>query len=235
MRTEKDMGQRKKTTANKKTRRGRPPKNKASIRDSGFMKERILDVAIETIEENEGFTVREVARRLGCDPMTIIYHFGSKDGLERAMADVINAKVIPVDPNAAWRDRLKDLAFQYRSLALRYPNTFPLLMKFWVTGPADYHHAEMVYQALTDAGLKDAQVVDVCFGWYASMLGMAMAEVKGLLKPVSEDVLDEIGQLSANEFPVMSRLLPSFQKQKEGSSYKTMVETVLNGIERFRF
>jgi alkylhydroperoxidase family enzyme len=37
--------------------------------------------------------------------------------------------------------------------------------------------AGKVYEALTDAGFNDAQIVDLCFGWYAAVPGHAyMAE-----------------------------------------------------------
>ncbi|QBF29903.1 TetR family transcriptional regulator [Thalassococcus sp. S3] len=184
--------------------------------------------------ESEGpdaFSVRKLATTLGCDPMAVLYHFKSKTGLERAMADAINAEIAAVDPNASWRNRLTALAFQYRELALKYPRTFPLLMRFWITGPADYRHAEMIYQALADAGLGDEQMVDMCFGWYASLLGLAAAEVGGLLKPATPEIIAEIDRLPSADFPTMTRLLPTFADQKAGRSYETMVQVILDGIE----
>nr|WP_272874431.1 TetR/AcrR family transcriptional regulator C-terminal domain-containing protein [Pseudaestuariivita rosea] len=147
------------------------------------------------------------------------------------MADAINAEITPVDVNASWRDRLKGLAFQYRRLALKYPQTFPLLMRFWITGPADYRHAEMIYKALADAGLTDRQMVDICFGWYASLLGLAAAEVGGLLKPATPEIIAEIDRLPSADFPTMARLLQAFTNQKAGRAYEVMVETILDGIE----
>jgi AcrR family transcriptional regulator len=182
----------------------------------------------------DAFSVRKLGAKLGCDPMAVLYHFKSKTGLERAMADAINAEITPVDVNASWRDRLKDLAFQYRKLALRYPQTFPLLMRFWITGPADYRHAEMIYQALEDAGLNDRQMVDMCFGWYASLLGLAAAEVGGLLKPATPEIIAEIERLPSADFPTMARLRPAFTAQQAGRAYETMVETILDGIEHVR-
>ena len=200
----------------------------------GLEPDEIVAAAIEVLEDEGpgGFSVRKVATRIGCDVMAVLYHHKSKDGLERAMADALNARLRPVDPTAPWRTRLADLAHQYRGLALAFPKTFPLLLRFWVTGPADYRHAEMVYRALEDAGLNDRALVDCCFGWYASVLGLATAEAGGLLKPATADVLAEVERLPPADYPTTTRLLPAFRSQQDGRSFELMIETILTGIER---
>ncbi|WP_375595157.1 TetR/AcrR family transcriptional regulator C-terminal domain-containing protein [Algihabitans albus] len=191
-------------------------------------------VALLEDEGEQGFSIRKVGSRVGCDPMAVLYHFKSKAGLEQAMADALNAELTPVDATAPWRARLSALASQYRALALRYPRTFPLLLRFWVTGPADYRHAEMIYQALSDAGFEDRQTVDICFGFYASILGLAAAEVGGMLQPATAENLAEARSLPAADFPMTRRLLPAFEAQRPAEIYALMVETVLNGIEQLR-
>jgi AcrR family transcriptional regulator len=189
-------------------------------------------VALREAHGEAGFSLRKLGAKLGCDPMAVLYHFGSRDRLERAMADALNEELRPVDPAEPWRARLEDLAAQYRGLALRYPQTFPLLMRYWVTGPADYAHAEMIYRALADAGLSDRQMVDVCFGLYASILGLAMAEIGGMLQPVTPSDIAEVEALPPADFPITSRLVPAFKDQQPGRIYTQMVDTMLDGIER---
>ncbi len=200
----------------------------------GISPNEVLRASIALMEEEgaDGFSVRKLANTFGCDPMAVLYHFKSKVGLERAMADALNAELKPVDPAAPWRQRLTDLAHQYRALALRYPQTFPLLTRFWVTGPSDYTHAEMVYQALDDAGLNDRQIVDICCGWYASVLGLATAEVGGMLQPATQQDIAELEVLPTDEFPVVKRLVPVFKAQKPGQVHAVMVEAILDGIEQ---
>jgi AcrR family transcriptional regulator len=199
----------------------------------GLSPDVIARAAIGLLEEGgeAGFSLRKVGQRVGCDPMTVLYHFGSKEGLERAMADALNAELKPVARDRPWRERLADLAFQYQALAARYPRTFPLLQRFWVTGPADYRHAEMIYEALGDAGFADEQMVDICFGWYAGVLGLAAAEAGGLLKPAGPDHLAEVAVLPDADFPITKRLVPAFEAQTAGRAYARMVEVILDGIE----
>lgn len=200
----------------------------------GLESDKIVEAARHLMEEQgpEAFSIRKLGQKVGCDPMAVLYHFKSKLGLERAMADALNAELEPIDHERPWRERLADLARQYRDLALRYPQTFPLLQRFWVTGPADYGHAEIIYRALADAGFDDEQMVDLCFGWYATVLGLAAAEAGGLLKPAEPQQLAEVEALADAEFPLTKRLIPAFQTQETGRSYALMVATMLDGIEQ---
>lgn len=198
----------------------------------GLRTAEIVAAAVAVQEEvgTEGFSVRKVAGRVGCDPMAVLYHLGSREGLERAMADHLNARLSPPDPAAPWRERLTDLALQYRELALRFPRTFPLLLRFWITGPADYRHAETVYRALTDAGLPDADVVDVCCGWYAAVLGLAASEAGGMLRPGTPEELAEVRRLPVDGFPRTTALYPLLAAQRPGAVYARTVELLHDGI-----
>lgn len=200
----------------------------------GLSREAMVQGAIALMEESgdEGFSLRKLAQRLACDPMALIYHFGSKEGLERAMADALNAELAPAAASLPWRTRLADLASQYRRVAVRYPRTFPLLQRFWVTGPADYVHAETIYAAFAEAGFTGADLVDACFGWYAAILGLAAAEAGGLLRPAGPAELAEVEALPAEAFPLTKQLLPAFRAQEAGRAYALAVESLIDGLAR---
>lgn len=194
----------------------------------------IAETAVALMDEAgpEGFSLRKLGARVGCDPMAVLYHFGSKEGLERAMADRLNARLVVPNRARPWRERLLGLARQYRDLAARHPHSFPLLQRFWVTGPADARHAEEVYAALADAGLDDDAMVDACFGWYAATLGLAAAEAGGLLQPAGQDQLAEVAALPVDAFPLTRHLLPAFGRQVQGRAFDQAAEAMLDGIER---
>ena len=63
------------------------------------------------------------------------------------------------------------------------------------------------------------------------MLGLAAAEVGGLLKPATPAILTEVRNLSSTEFPNAVRLLPVFERQEPGRIYALMVDALLDGIE----
>ena len=66
--------------------------------------------ALALLEDvGEAFSVRKLAQSVGCDPMSVLYHFKSKEGLSRAIANALSRSLVPVDPSpcangcATWR------------------------------------------------------------------------------------------------------------------------------------
>jgi len=74
----------------------------------------LLEVALAEMERSgvENFSLRSAARAIGCDPAALIYHFGSREGLERAVADRLHAAIVAPDRKLPWRKRLISMARQ---------------------------------------------------------------------------------------------------------------------------
>lgn len=214
----------KRTGANR--RRGKPGAR-------GLEPTAIVDAAIRLREAGDGAepSLRAIAAAVGCDPMAVLYHFGSKQGLERAIADAINARLQPPAADASWRDRLRHLAAEYRRLALEHPRCMPLLMNHWVTGPADYAHAEHVYRALAEAGLEGQAVVDTAFGWYAATLGLAIAEAGGLLRAAGAEQLSEIDALPDSGFAATRALRGHFPTLSPARAAARTIDALLDAVE----
>ena len=195
--------------------------------------ELIVVTAIEQLEQHgeAGFSLRKLGQRLGCDPMTVLYHFKSKDGLLRAMADHLSAQLTASDPAQSWRERLRALALEYRRVALAFPNSFALMARFWTTGPADYQHIELVYRALQDAGFDDQRLAEAGLGWYAAVIGLAAAEARGFLRSASHADTLEITKLPPASFATVQRLVPAFHTLDSERSYRLMIDAVLDGLD----
>ncbi|MFI7720522.1 TetR/AcrR family transcriptional regulator, partial [Acinetobacter baumannii] len=77
-----------------------------------------------------GFSVRKLAAHVGVDPMTVLHHFQSKDGLLRQIADHALATVDLPQPTGDWRADLQRVADGYRDLARRHPRIFHLHFRY---------------------------------------------------------------------------------------------------------
>ncbi|WP_141671593.1 TetR/AcrR family transcriptional regulator [Gilliamella sp. wkB292] len=190
--------------------------------------------AIDFMEEvgNSAFSMRKLAAKIACDPMSLQYHFKSKKGLERAMAEELTRRISTIDNSMPWDERLRHLAYQYRQIALAYPNSFKLMQQFWSTGLADYIRAEYVCQALTDAGFNDNQVTSFCLGYYACIIGLAASEAGGLLRPADDADLNDIENLPQQGFTLTKKLAPAFQAVEPGQVFAFTVELFLQGIKK---
>ncbi|KVL03997.1 TetR/AcrR family transcriptional regulator [Burkholderia cepacia] len=200
----------------------------------GLDKDAIVAAALALLEDvgEAAFSVRKLAQSVGCDPMSVLYHFKSKEGLSRAIANALSRSLVPVDATLPWRERLRDLARQYRALALRYPAAFALLQRHMSTGPADLAHIEAVHRALADAGIPRAALPSVCVGWYASVIGLAAAEAGGLTRAANDVELAEMEALSDTAHPLVKAAAPLYAQLDPAAVHDTMLDVLLDGIAK---
>ncbi len=192
----------------------------------------MVAAALELMEAGGevGFTLRKLGVRVGCDPMSILYHFKSKEGLYRAMAGWLESQLRIAPASLPWRGRMRHLADQYRSVALRFPKSFWLMQHFVYTGAADYDHMEMVHGALHEAGIPTRDVPSICLGWYACITGLAMGEVGGLIAPASQQDMEELAELPDHSHPLLKGAMPLYQDLAPNAVFALSIEMLLDGI-----
>jgi AcrR family transcriptional regulator len=206
-------------------------KTKHARGQRGLLEADLVHASLMEVERSglDGFGLRCAARAIGCDVATLSYRFGSKEGLERAIAHRLHEEVAAPKSRLQWQARLTALAKAYRQVAKRYPNAFPLLLRFWSTGPRDMQIAEEWHQALYDAGLREAHIPPVACATYAAVLGVCSGEIGGLLDKPSAETLTEVeGQ---SDLPLTKKLLPIFAELSEDEVFDTMIDILISGIE----
>ena len=162
--------------------------------------------------------------------MTVLHHFGSKDELLRRIADRALATVELPQPSEDWRGDLRNVAAAYRALAHRHPRLFHLHFRFHATGPADHASSEVVYRALRSAGLVDADAAGLGLAFYAFILGYALAEAEGLLRPISDDDEQELRALDPLDCPATLALIPAFKALDRNAAFDASVDAFIDGV-----
>ncbi len=206
-------------------------KTKHTRGQRGLIEAELVHASLLEVERGglEGFGLRCAARAIGCDVATLSYHFGSKEGLERAIADRLQSEVAAPKPHLTWQARLTAMARSYRQIAKRYPNAFPLLLRFWSTGPGEMQICEEWYRAHFDAGLHEADIPAVGLATYAAILGVCAGEIGGLLNKPSAEALKEVeGQ---SDLPLTKKLLPAFTRLSEDEVFDAAIAILISGIE----
>ncbi len=193
----------------------------------------LLEAALAEMERSgvENFSLRSAARAIGCDPAALIYHFGSREGLERAVADRLHAAIAAPDRARPWRERLTSMARQYRAVAQTYPRTFPLLMRHWTTGPQDLVLCDDTFAALAESGIPTTLLPAVECGFYAALLGLCAGEAGGLTSRPSATVMEEIAATPG--LTTMQPLLPAIRNLDPDTVFDTHITILLDGIEAF--
>lgn len=196
----------------------------------GLIEADLVEAALAEIEGGglEEFSLRSLARAIDCDAATLIYRFGSKEGLERAVTERLHSEIAPPVRMRKWQDRITNMARQYRSLATRYPSAFPLLLRFWTSGPRDLIIAEHWNRALADAGVPDRDIPAVSCATYAAVLGLCMGEIGGLIGLPTEAGVAEIAQ--HEELELTRRLLPIFPKVDANQVFDSALTIQIAGL-----
>jgi AcrR family transcriptional regulator len=205
------------------------PKSRAR---RGIDRLEILDAALNLFASvgETSFSIRKLAASVGVDPMTVLHHFGSKAELLRAVADHALRGIEMPHATANWRDDLKAVANAYRMLAHRHPRVFHLHFRYNATGPADHISSEIVYCALRRAGLADAETAGLGLAFYAFVLGFALAEAEGLLRPLGESEEVELDALDPEAYKATRALIPAFKKLDPDAAFEDSVEAFILGV-----
>jgi AcrR family transcriptional regulator len=198
----------------------------------GVEKQEILDAAFKLFasEGEAGFSIRKLGAALGVDPMTVLHHFGSKDALLRAIADhAVRGVEVPV-ATSSWQNDLKAVANSYRALAHRHPRVFHLHFRYNATGPADHIASEIVYCAMRRAGLADAEAAGLGLAFYAFVLGFALAEAEGLLRPIGENDEAELMALDAVAYKSTRALVPALKALNPDVAFGVSMDAFIAGV-----
>src|ERR1039457_789184 len=99
-------------------------------RDGKITRDVVLTTALEIIDRDgvDGLSMRRLARRLDCDPMTIYPPAPNKAALLGAVAETVRAQLKVDASGRAWVGQLRSVARGYRRLALAHPGVEPLLV-----------------------------------------------------------------------------------------------------------
>jgi AcrR family transcriptional regulator len=195
-------------------------------------KQSILEAAFELFasEGEGGFSIRKLAGILRVDPMTVLHHFRSKEELLRAIADhALQGVEVPV-ATECWRKDLKAVADSYRSLAHSYPRIFHLHFRYHATGPADHVSSEIVYCAMRRAGLPDSEAAGLGLAFYAFVLGFALAEAEGLLRPIGESDEAELNALDPVAYKSTRALVPALKALDPNMAFDASVGAFISGV-----
>ncbi len=102
--------------------------------------------------------------------------------------------------------------------------------RFHATGPTDHASSEVVYSALRRAGLPDAEAAGLGLAFYAFVLGYALAEAEGLLRPISPDDEAGLSTLDPASYPATVALIPAFKALDADATFEASVDAFIDGV-----
>jgi AcrR family transcriptional regulator len=138
----------------------------------GLSRERILDVALDLVEQDgwNGLSMRRLAQELDVWPMAVYRYFRDKDELLEAMAEAAAERVSLPSGRGSWRTQMRQLLNESRSALGGQPASRALL------APAGVRLSEAGLRILHDAGLAEADAAKAWRALFAYTLGFSAEE-----------------------------------------------------------
>ncbi len=193
---------------------------------------RIVAEALNLIDAKglEGFSFRVLAKKLGCEAMSIYHYFPSKTHLFDALVDQCIAEMDFAVSGDTWLDRLRHIAYEFRAVALRHPGFFLYFGIYRMNSRKALGFLEFLLRPFEESGLDDETQARHfrAVGYY--LIGAGLEEAMGYAKGPSaaEPVSNED---AARDFPAVARLGKFFSTDHHERIFAHGLEALLSKLE----
>ena len=209
--------------------------------DVKMTRELVLATALELIDADgvEGLSMRRLGRALGRDPMTLYRHAANKMALLDGVAELVLSQ-LTVDPNDPdWVGQLRQVARDYRGLALAHPKVVPLLVTRPLGTPlglrprGTLRPLEEVLTLLTRAGFSGPDALHIYRALFGFLYGHVLNELQEVVEnPEETDDLLRLGlhRLPIREFPLLRSLAPVLASYDGPAELESGLDILLTGL-----
>ena len=144
-------------------------------------RDRIVAGALAVIGRDglDAFSTRRLGAALGVEAMALYHHFPSKEDLLDAVAGHLLSLVVLPPETLRWQEWMKQVAMNYRHMALKHAEAFPILITRRYRGHGSFAFFEANLRVLTAAGfgLREALRLTRAVGSFVN--GVMLAEIAG--------------------------------------------------------
>jgi AcrR family transcriptional regulator len=197
----------------------------------GLSKSGIEAEALAEIEDNgvEEFSLRKLATRMGCEPMSLYHHFPSKAHLMDALVDRVMGTLKAPPGIMPWRLRITALVHDFRAMAHRHPAFFQYLALHRLNTATGLKWLNGTLEAFREAGLDEEDTARLfrIFGYF--IVGAALDETSGYAKGPSarEPVPDAVVK---HEYPAVIAAGPYFAPSQFDRTFEEGLAILLDGM-----
>jgi len=190
--------------------------------------ERIVALALGIIDEHglEALNMRRLASEAGVKPMSLYYHFRSKQTLLDAVGESIASGALGASaPDPRWQARVRQLFMGLNALAEAHPRALPLISAAVVRTPSGRRWMEELMRTLLGAGFSAERAASAYHILGAYTLGMGYARL------LAEDVRtrDIVQQLAGHwsEYPHLLSVGVQLAAWDRPGEYETGLDVLL--------
>ncbi len=192
---------------------------------------RIGEAALKLVDERglDGFSFRLLAKKLGCEAMSIYHYFPSKAHLYDALVEICIRETPVPATEQPWLGRLRAFCQAMRATALRHPGFFLYFIIHRLNNRAGLTFLNQILALIEESGLPPERRARHfrAIGYY--IMGAGLDESMGYTTGPSavEPMPDDAAQ---REFPAIMAVSPYFREQHREATFNFGLETLLRNL-----
>ncbi|MFF5898331.1 TetR/AcrR family transcriptional regulator [Streptomyces argenteolus] len=132
-----------------------PSRTRRADQPAGLDRERITAASVRLLDADglAKFSMRRLAAELDVTAMSLYWYVDTKDDLLELALDTVFGELPATPEDAAWRERLRELATNYRRMLVRHPWVSALMGSFLNIGPHSMLFSYAVQDVVRATGL----------------------------------------------------------------------------------
>ena len=210
-----------------------------SGRSARLSRDRVLQAALALADADgiEALTMRNLARTVDAEAMSLYRHVRDKDDILDGIVDLVYAEIPLPGPETPWLAAMRERAVATRAVLLRHRWAVGLMESRRLPGPANLRHHDAVVGILTGAGF-DARSATHAYNLIDSYIyGFVLQERNLPFKNAAE--LQEIGPMMLRQIP--ADVYPHLRKVAEellatrfdyGKEFEYGLDLILDALAR---
>ncbi|MGC5034568.1 MULTISPECIES: TetR/AcrR family transcriptional regulator [unclassified Streptomyces] len=147
---------------------------------SGLDRDRIIEVTVRLLDAEglAGFSMRRLAGELNVTAMSVYWYVDTKDDLLELALDAVMGEMRLPDPDSGedWREQVRALAREYRTLLVRHPWVSALVGVFLNIGPNNLAFSRVVQRVVRGTGMPARRLTSTISAVFQFVYGYGTLE-----------------------------------------------------------
>lgn len=206
---------------------------------TALSRERIIDAAARVADRGgmAQVSMRNVAKELGVEAMSLYHHVANKDDLLNGLSDWIFTRIDLPSVHQPWREAMADRAASARSVLTSHPWALGMIESRRSPGPALLRHHDTVLGCLRSNGFSVALAAHAFSAIDAYVYGFVLTELNLPFDP-TEGADEMVAEIQASrpmdEYPHLAEMITELIAgggYAYGDEFDSGLALILNGLE----
>ncbi|AHY47082.1 Tetracyclin repressor, C-terminal all-alpha domain [Rubrobacter radiotolerans] len=196
-------------------------------------RERVLEAAVSFVDREglEALSMRKLGAELGVEAMSLYNHIPNKNALLDGMVEYVLGEMTVTRTSDSWEDRIREGYRQFRGVAKRHPNVFPLLVTRPPHFPEGVWLLERFLNIMEEAGFPPKVALHSFRILTNYTFGYSMSEIRGFaLEPATGK--HEFRYRVPDEYPSVQALREHLINVDHDREFEFGLDLIIEGMKQ---